>query len=186
MNQDLKSYVKLSKKGIDDVVCDSTIKSLENYDWQKHEFYNPTKFTNKTYNTDFDVSWELPLTYDTLQSIVWNHVKNYVDDLKMPWFDSWQGFNQIRFNKYNTNQEMKYHCDHVSDMFEDRKGVPILSVLGVLNDSYKGGEFLMFNNDGHIGFEKGDVLIFPSNFLYPHKVKPVLEGIRYSFITWVY
>ena len=40
MNQDLKSYVKLSKKGVDDIVCDSTIKSLENYNWQKHEFYN--------------------------------------------------------------------------------------------------------------------------------------------------
>ena len=117
MNRDLRSYVKLSKKGIDDVVCDSTIKSLENYNWQKHEFYNPTKKTKKTYNTDLDISWELPLTYDTLQGIVWNHVRKYVDDLKMPWFDSWQGFNQIRFNKYNLNQEMRYHCDHISDMF---------------------------------------------------------------------
>ena len=44
----------------------------------------------------------------------------------------------------------------------------------------------MFDNDSKIDFEKGDILIFPSNFLYPHKVKPILEGTRYSFITWVY
>lgn len=187
MNQDLKSYVKLSKKGVDDIVCDSTIKSLENYNWQKHEFYNPTKKTKKTYNTDLDISWELPQTYNTLKDIVWNHVKNYIEGLNMPWFESWQGFNQIRFNKYNLNQEMRYHCDHISDMFDgNKKGIPILSVLGVLNDGFKGGEFLMFDNDSKIDFDKGDILIFPSNFLYPHKVKPILEGTRYSFITWVY
>ena len=72
-------------------------------------------------------------------------------------------------------------------MFDgNKKGIPILSVLGVLNDGFKGGEFLMFDNDSKIDFEKGDILIFPSNFLYPHKVKPILEGTRYSFITWVY
>lgn len=26
------------------------------------------------------------------------------------------------------------------------KGIPILSVLGVLNDDYKGGEFIMFGD----------------------------------------
>jgi len=33
---------------------------------------------------------------------------------------------------------------------------------------------------------KGDLLIFPSIFLYPHKVEPVKKGTRYSFISWVY
>tara|TARA_B100000902_G_C27310523_1_gene918129 strand:- start:2232 stop:2795 length:564 start_codon:yes stop_codon:yes gene_type:complete len=187
MNEDIKSYVKLSKKGIDDVVCNQTIESLKTWDWEKHSFYNPTKKKNNTYDTDLDVSWGMPTTYNTLQDIVWSHVKSYIVGLEMPWFESWQGFNQLRFNKYNKNQEMRYHCDHITDMFDgNKRGVPILSVLGFLNEDYKGGDFLMFNNDNKIDINKGDILIFPSNFLYPHKVKPIIEGTRYTFITWVY
>jgi len=32
----------------------------------------------------------------------------------------------------------------------------------------------------------GSVLVFPSNFLYPHKVCPVKKGVRYSYVSWVY
>ena len=32
--------------------------------------------------------------------------------------------------------------------------------------------------------EKGDALMFPSNFMYPHEVMPVTKGTRYSIITW--
>ena len=37
-----------------------------------------------------------------------------------------------------------------------------------------------------IELKKGDLLIFPSNFMYPHRVEPVLSGIRYSYISWVW
>ena len=33
---------------------------------------------------------------------------------------------------------------------------------------------------------KGDVLMFPSTFLYPHRVEPVIEGTRYSYVSWIY
>ena len=71
-------------------------------------------------------------------------------------------------------------------MFDgERKGVPILSCLGVLNNDYEGGEFVMFD-DYKIDIKKGELLIFPSSFLYPHKVNPVTKGIRYSDISWVW
>jgi predicted 2-oxoglutarate/Fe(II)-dependent dioxygenase YbiX len=70
-------------------------------------------------------------------------------------------------------------------MFDgERKGVPILSVLGLLNDDFEGGEFFMIDKQRE--FSKGDILIFPSNFIYPHVVKPVTKGIRYSFISWIW
>ena len=81
---------------------------------------------------------------------------------------------------------MALHCDHIHSLFEgNRKGIPILSVLGVLNDDYNGGEFIMFD-DYEIKFKQGDILIFPSNFMFPHKVEPVTKGTRYSFISWVW
>jgi predicted 2-oxoglutarate/Fe(II)-dependent dioxygenase YbiX len=81
---------------------------------------------------------------------------------------------------------MRSHYDHIHSIFDgDRKGIPVLSILGVLNDDYKGGNFL-FNDEHEVKLRQGDILIFPSIFLYPHKVKEVTEGTRYSFITWAF
>ena len=33
---------------------------------------------------------------------------------------------------------------------------------------------------------KKQLIIFPSIFLYPHLVKPVKKGTRYSFVSWVF
>ena len=33
---------------------------------------------------------------------------------------------------------------------------------------------------------KGDIIVFPSNFMYPHKVEPVTKGTRYSYISWIW
>ena len=33
--------------------------------------------------------------------------------------------------------------------------------------------------------KKGDLLVFPSSFTYPHEVLPVKSGTRYSIITWI-
>ena len=30
----------------------------------------------------------------------------------------------------------------------------------------------------------GDVIIFPSNFLYPHSVAPIMMGTRYAIVNW--
>ncbi len=57
-------------------------------------------------------------------------------------------------------------------------------MLGVLNDDYEGGEFVLI--DEKIDLSKGDIIIFPSNFMYPHKVEPVTKGIRYSYISWIW
>ena len=40
--------------------------------------------------------------------------------------------------------------------------------------------------DKEIKLKTGDILIFPSNFMYPHRVEPVKKGIRFSFVSWVY
>jgi DNA-directed RNA polymerase beta subunit len=49
----------------------------------------------------------------------------------------------------------------------------------------EGGEFVMFD-DTTIELPKGSLLIFPSNFLYPHQVLPVTKGTRHAFVSWVW
>ena len=106
--------------------------------------------------------------------------------MKFPWYNSWEGFNVLKFNRYHKNQLMKEHCDHIHSMFQGKvRGIPILSVIGALNNNYEGGEFVMFQ-DKEYKIKAGEILIFPSIFLYPHKVMPVTKGTRYTYITWVY
>ena len=81
---------------------------------------------------------------------------------------------------------MKKHWDQIHSMFSgEKKGVPILSIVGVLNDNYEGGDFIMFE-DTKIELPTGSILIFPSTFMYPHKVTSITKGVRHSFVSWVY
>jgi len=40
--------------------------------------------------------------------------------------------------------------------------------------------------DKKIKLKQGDLILFPSLFLYPHRVEPVFKGVRYSYVSWVY
>ena len=71
-------------------------------------------------------------------------------------------------------------------MFDgERKGIPTLTVLGGLNDDYEGGELMMFG-EHCINLPTGAVVVFPSNFMFPHEVKPVKSGVRYSYVSWTW
>lgn len=53
-----------------------------------------------------------------------------------------------------------------------------------LNDDFEGGEFAFFDNEFRYRLKKGSVIMFPSNFMYPHEILPVTKGTRYAIITW--
>jgi len=192
MKKKLSNYVKQYKSFFNKNLCDKTVKELENLDnsfWNEHKFYNPQTNELETLSGDQELSFAYLNKISTKEIIMkelWNGINDYVSGLKFPWFNSWNGYTEIRFNKYSENTKMAEHCDHIQSLFEGKnKGIPTLSVLGILNDDYKGGEFIMFQ-DEEIKFKKGDLLIFPSIFLFPHKVEPVKKGTRYSFISWVW
>ena len=192
MKKNLSDYVKHYKSFIKEDVCDKTIIELNKLDknlWHQHEFYNVKKnmYAKLSGDQELSILWSKDIsTKEIIMKEIWNGIYNYIIDLKFPWFNGWQGHNEIRFHKYSENTKMAEHCDHIHSLFDgERKGIPILSILGVLNDDYEGGEFIMFE-DEEIKLNKGDLLIFPSIFLYPHKVEPVKKGFRYSYITWAW
>lgn len=59
----------------------------------------------------------------------------------------------------------------------------ITAIMG-LNDGYTGGDFYIWNGAWRQRIEKGALLMFPASFQYPHGVKPIESGTRYSVITW--
>jgi len=74
-----------------------------------------------------------------------------------------------------------FYTQHV-DSFKARPRA--VSCSFILNNDFEGGEFAFFNRELKYNLEKGDALLFPSNFMYPHEVMPVTKGTRYSIITW--
>jgi predicted 2-oxoglutarate/Fe(II)-dependent dioxygenase YbiX len=72
----------------------------------------------------------------------------------------------------------------IGNIDAERKGIPVLTTLGIFNEDYEGGELIIA--DKHIRTRGGDVLVWPSCFLYPHEIKKVTKGTRYSFVSWGY
>ena len=63
-----------------------------------------------------------------------------------------------------------------------------MSSILFLNNDYEGGELSFKNtfNDDEISIKPtpGTLLVWPSNILFPHAVKPVKKGIRYTIVAW--
>jgi len=190
--KNLKDYILHLDNWIPQNIIDISIKELsKDKTWKRHTFTNPKTFESKSKNgnKELDVCMGDKLIYlKELHQLTWKALERYIviDKIGGESFDGWAGFSQIRFNRYNKNKIMSLHCDHIKSLFEgERRGIPILSIVAVLNDDYEGGEFIMFV-DYEIKFKAGDLIIFPSVFLYPHLVKPVKKGTRYSFVSWAW
>jgi predicted 2-oxoglutarate/Fe(II)-dependent dioxygenase YbiX len=81
---------------------------------------------------------------------------------------------------------MRSHLDHIHSLFDGKeKGIPVFSIVGNLNDDYEGAEFY-FWDDYVVPLGAGDILMFPSLFMYPHGVKEARKGNRYSFVSWAW
>ena len=190
--KNLKDYILHLDNWIPQNILNKTLKELsKNKTWERHAYTNPQTLKSKSKNGDkeLDVCYGNNLTYlEELHQLTWKALERYIviDKIGEETFNGWAGFSEIRFNRYNKNQIMSKHSDHIVSLFEgERRGIPILSIVAVLNDNYEGGEFIMFD-DYEIKFKAGDLIIFPSVFLYPHLVKPVKKGTRYSFVSWAW
>jgi predicted 2-oxoglutarate/Fe(II)-dependent dioxygenase YbiX len=184
----LSDYVKKYEGFVSPDDCKKVVNVLENEKWELHTYYNTATDNYISYETDLSVAYSTEDSCKKIQSSIWYAIEQYIikDFKDFDWFTGWSGYTEVRFNKYDKNTEMRRHCDHIHTMFDGtRKGIPTLTVLGALNTDFTGGEFVMWD-DVEIKMGEGDVLIFPSNFMYPHKVCPVKEGTRYSFVSWVW
>ena len=194
METDLTKYVANYENFLDQDYCKETVKDLKKAEWSTHQFYKAGSGDYVSYDNELSVSWSNIKQRQEIQDKIYNGLQRYINELPTmtkvdyahSWFSGWAGYSELRFNKYDESTLMKLHCDHIHSMFDgDRKGIPVLSILGCLNDDYKGGELIMFA-DQEIKLKGGSLLIFPSNFLYPHEVKPVTKGSRYSYVSWAW
>lgn len=79
--------------------------------------------------------------------------------------------------KYYDNNYFHYHSD------DGYSYVSTISSVAYLNDDFSGGGLHFKHFDIEIQPKAGDIVVFPSNFLYLHSALNVTSGIKYSVVT---
>ena len=129
------------------------------------------------------------LNFDTPTNIFyWNYIKQEIEKLyvyykaKFPKMAS-DTINQIDLLKYTPGGKYNVHTDHYSTTRR------VLSVIINLNDNYEGGDLIFTDQKEkeikRLKLDKGSIVFFPSNFIYPHSIEPITKGTRYSIVAWL-
>jgi len=83
----------------------------------------------------------------------------------------------INFVRYGEGQHFKTHPDSGPSYSCD------VSTVMYLNSDYEGGELYFPNFDYTYVPQYGDIVLFPSSYLFSHAALPVKSGIKYSAVT---
>lgn len=198
MKTNIKDYIKVfSNNFFSEKQCQSIINSLDISKKRTHTFSDSrtTKYEpmGKDPYTIFLKDKKIKVMGDLIKSqwhqIITEYVLNWLNkEEKIDWFGGWNGFSFPKFIEYNKGTLMTTHCDHIKEIFSENekpRGIPTLSIITGLNENYSGGEIMMCEKYKY-KLKTGETLIFPSNFLYPHEIKEITKGKRYSMISWVY
>lgn len=83
----------------------------------------------------------------------------------------------INFVRYTPGQHFQVHSDHGFSY------TCTISSIAYFNDNYTGGELWFPNLDIKYKPSAGDVVFFPSTFIYAHAGLAVGEGTKYAAVT---
>jgi hypothetical protein len=189
---DLSSFIKVYKSAISDFLCDKVLKEFENENFTYStvsstgvNYVNTSTRNAKSLNISKYTDYTKKALDQSLYKIFNSAVEDYVTNSKFIHINKDSGYQLV---KYETGGFFKLHTDqnlrdpNLTSEIRSR----VLSGVVVVNNDFVGGDLCFFDG-GHRyipELSKGDLIIFPSNFLFPHEVTPVTEGTRYSIVTW--
>ena len=179
--KDVRWWINLFPSVMSKKMCDE----IMNHDWE----FKKSMYAN---NEGYSKKSEERVVMDE----VWVSEKmKYYDELKKSFASLMELYSKehkdftcirctnFRINKYYTDGFMSRHVDNIHHSHGQQYGYPQVSALLFLNDDYDGGEFIVSGNQYKP--LKGSGIIFPSNFMFPHEVKKITQGTRWSIIAWL-
>lgn len=186
----LKNFIHVERGIIPAELCEYIIKDIETRPWTPHSWYNTISDSVESEETmELDIQPTTDEIQDLLTPIITQAAVVYNRKYSYPSKKTGQiitKFSIVRFNRYQPGQIMRQHHDHIKSLFDGmQKGIPVLSFILNLNDDYEGAE-LFFWDDYVVPLGKGDIIMFPSLFLFPHGVGEAIKGKRYSGVCWGY
>jgi len=116
-----------------------------------------------------------------LQNYFYKYLKQFQYDGNILDYN-YKHISNIEILKYENTGFYTWHTDHFAEFPRT------MSCVLLLNNDYEGGNLCFRNPDGsgewEVEVKPNRMIIWPSNFLYPHTVKPVTKGKRYSVVAW--
>jgi hypothetical protein len=144
--------------------------------------------------TDFNTrkTYTLPLSnlHNSISNVHWFNLLQFYFDKNLKQYPkdtnsleySYEQISNIEILKYENTGFYTWHTDHFA------KIPRTMSCILLLNNDYEGGNLCFRNPNGsgewQVEVRPNRMIIWPSNFLYPHTVKPVTKGTRYSVVAW--
>ena len=188
-NTQLKDLIHIEQL-IPKNLCDYIVDEIEKKEWRPHSWYNNVQGTFGSEETkELDVQnitaehQQLLTPFMISAGASYNAKYHFECERTMQIMNK---FSAIRFNRYSPGQIMRRHHDHIASLFSgDERGIPVLSFILNLNDDYEGAD-LYFWEDYKVPLGKGDIIMFPSLFLFPHGVTEATKGKRYSAVSWAW
>jgi|TARA_R100001086_G_scaffold249860_1_gene191368 predicted 2-oxoglutarate/Fe(II)-dependent dioxygenase YbiX len=185
----LHSYIKIS----DNFICEDQLKILTKVCKNHEKFKDGIIVNDKQLSLDKDVRnvqiWEMEnLKTKDYTQLYWTNffacyfkkaLKDYIEFLNLH-----IGIElvDIQILKYTKGGHYKFHVDSATSIPRT------ISCIFFINDDYEGGDLLFrFPNEKQVlkvEKIKNRMIIWPSNFLYPHSVSPITKGERYSVVCW--
>lgn len=188
MNTAVGNYIKVYDDILTKEECNYIISEYKNStEWRAGTIGNniQDKFFRNCHAIGISMKEIIDTNYETRKKIDDLVCKNagrslhkYIEDFPhnntLQYINSDSGYELLRYN------EGGFYNQHTDGGNKART----LSLSFSLNDDYTGGEFAFFDREIKIKTKPGSVILFPSNFMYPHEILPVTKGTRYSIITW--
>jgi hypothetical protein len=184
--------INLYRNGISNSECLNHIKTLESHlngqtqwGWQGAQVTNSAEVDVQARNAkDFKFNSkglgprneENAALYD-MHSQIFQKVRLCVDDYGRYWGVGIRAYEAFNFVKYEgAGTHFKIHADHGPTY------VTTVSIVAYLNDDYEGGEIWFPRFNLSIKPEPGDILVFPSTYIYEHASKDMVSGTKYSVV----
>lgn len=184
-HRNIGDYIAVYNNALSNDLCDQIIK-----EYSDDEYENSITFDERdNYRTNKQVSISEDFVIEQNPK-----VRKYIDDKIFELLTSNINNYFLRFLSSVTdlNDEgyhlLKYDIGEFYNEHVDACGqnsIRTLSCSIILNDDYEGGKLKFFNGNYEVEAKKGDMILFPSNFMFPHQVTPVTKGVRYSIVTWI-
>jgi hypothetical protein len=148
------------------------------------------KHTKTDFNIRKTYAFSLFNLHNSMSNVHWGNLLSFYfnQNLNQYKFDAnildynYKNILNIEILKYENTGFYTWHVDHFADIPRT------MSCILLLNNDYEGGNLCFRNPDGsgewEVEVKPNRMIIWPSNFLYPHTVKPVTKGTRYSVVAW--
>ena len=189
---DLSDHIIHVKSFINPDDCKKIISCLDSKDLDKSAPYTKGLLNDEAdsfFDPDIDAAERVK------QKVFTEGLKLYSDKIRaFNW--SYYGIDKFHVSemvvrKYHQKSEFKYHYDDIigeifPHWFLRRQNILTCNFYFSDGKDYDGGDLVFTCTDKVFHPSMGDIIIFPSNWMFYHQVNEITRGKRYAGTVWLY